>query len=550
MAKAARLAFAARRNELCTWTMRFVGVDWSASTFAMQVRGENDMPGPANVTLGTVGSAAAQGLKVVGVTFENGVPVTTVSGRINKSTMGDTPTPTFPYADELGDDARFVGQVQVDGITRVVFDPFWVVATAFGSDNAPTDRPLSYSAAPRGSAPFSTVSLTFSEEEVIQVKIDGVELLAPFAAQVQAAAAGASADRSAADAAASRARASDLSASASSAAIAAAIAGYPNGAVLTTPLASRALLAAIANPAGAAFLTETGRIGAFVWTPGDQSALVSHDPLQFLAVAPATQPNGSAGAWLRDYQSGEIWVDWGGGRRDGVTDDTAVIQAAIDLTAYLGGGDVRFAKGVHIVAGQLKDTAASNSQIVLPKIDFYENTIALRLRGAGPRLNAQGGSVLRSTLTTGNGSVISCKHPHASTGDVHDNMTSFNFTLEDITVDTVQSPTISRVDASYCYNAANVRSIITVTGGRSHNVGGGTVTFATATTSTSYGWKGSLNDLPLSDLYQDCLVFGFFNGYRSASYPKVSAPLRRRTASRPSSLPKAVTPPGLIDCSR
>jgi hypothetical protein len=59
-----------------------------------------------------------------------------------------------------------------------------------------------------------------------------------------------------------------------------------------------------------------------------------------------------------------------GAAGDGVTDDTAEIQAAIDAAAAAGGGVVYFRKGVYVVGGALTDTSRSNSQLTLPSVNY------------------------------------------------------------------------------------------------------------------------------------------------------------------------------------
>ncbi|MGN6589907.1 MAG: glycosyl hydrolase family 28-related protein [Sphingomicrobium sp.] len=91
--------------------------------------------------------------------------------------------------------------------------------------------------------------------------------------------------------------------------------------------ATRVALAS-SRPQGAAMLCESGREGLFVWDGSDQSAAVGADPGQGIAVAPASDPTGRSGAWLRKFD-GSVNVRWFGARSDGTTDDSAAFVAAI-----------------------------------------------------------------------------------------------------------------------------------------------------------------------------------------------------------------------------
>lgn len=84
-----------------------------------------------------------------------------------------------------------------------------------------------------------------------------------------------------------------------------------------------------------------GGEGWFVWRSGDQSAGVTADPQRGVYVAPASDPSGVSGAWVRvitDF----VKVEWFGAKGDAVrpsdstglptgTDDTAAVAAARDF---------------------------------------------------------------------------------------------------------------------------------------------------------------------------------------------------------------------------
>ncbi|MEG3165533.1 hypothetical protein U1701_13105 [Sphingomonas sp. PB2P19] len=157
--------------------MQFVGVDWSASSFRAQVRLRGDTPGPPQIALGNVTVANTEGLRVVGVAYDAGLPTTTVAGYLSKETMSSAAK--LPYGGEAGDDSLFEWGVQIDGITRIV-GPFWAVASPIDSDLAPLARPSSGGTNTTAPGSFSNVALTIAQEDVVRVSIDGAELLTPY----------------------------------------------------------------------------------------------------------------------------------------------------------------------------------------------------------------------------------------------------------------------------------------------------------------------------------------------------------------------------------
>jgi len=89
-------------------------------------------------------------------------------------------------------------------------------------------------------------------------------------------------------------------------------------------------LAALADRSSPAMLLEAGREGIFAFDPADHSAEIAGDPKQGLYVSPESDVTGASGAWVRQFQ-GPMDVRWFGAKGDGANDDSAAIQAALNL---------------------------------------------------------------------------------------------------------------------------------------------------------------------------------------------------------------------------
>ncbi|RYE75731.1 MAG: hypothetical protein EOP19_25545, partial [Hyphomicrobiales bacterium] len=77
-----------------------------------------------------------------------------------------------------------------------------------------------------------------------------------------------------------------------------------------------ALAAAAGSEGDVAYLAESGREGMFLWRSGNRHAAVASDALQGLAVAPAVDPTGRSGAWLREWDGARGHPEWWGARVD------------------------------------------------------------------------------------------------------------------------------------------------------------------------------------------------------------------------------------------
>ncbi|MGN5374578.1 SGNH/GDSL hydrolase family protein [Sphingomonas hankookensis] len=199
MATTARFDLSAWRND-DAWEcpLRVVGADLTNASLLMDVRLAPDTPGPAEVSLSKV-TTAAQGVRVVGVSTVDDVPVTDLRIKIDRATMQ-----ALPYSGEVGDSAALSYALLIAGITRLV-GSFTVLAHAYGSDAAPADRAPGYGAT-SSAFPSGGATLTIADHEVISLVIDGAGLLAASMAEVTTAAA--RAEDAAAQAQATNARAS------------------------------------------------------------------------------------------------------------------------------------------------------------------------------------------------------------------------------------------------------------------------------------------------------------------------------------------------------
>lgn len=79
-------------------------------------------------------------------------------------------------------------------------------------------------------------------------------------------------------------------------------------------------------------LSETGRVGLFVWTAGDQQAGVSADPDQAIFVPPADSATGVDGAWRRIVGDGVALATWAGVETGGTVAQQAAINRLSDLS--------------------------------------------------------------------------------------------------------------------------------------------------------------------------------------------------------------------------
>lgn len=102
-------------------------------------------------------------------------------------------------------------------------------------------------------------------------------------------------------------------------------------AAVTPVVADRAALKAVDTTAHTSlYLREEGRAGQFVWDASDLSGKVSVDTEEGIYIAPASDPTGASGAWVRQWD-GPADIKWWGPAGDGVTNDRPAFQAAYNV---------------------------------------------------------------------------------------------------------------------------------------------------------------------------------------------------------------------------
>lgn len=156
-------------------------------------------------------------------------------------------------------------------------------------------------------------------------------------------------------------------------------------AIAAASAASRSELAAM-DTARPAMLTEPGREGLFVFDPSDRSADVSGDSAQGVVVAPASDPTGASGAWVRRY-TGPVEAGWFGAAGNGIADDTGALRAAIKFVEAGGGGVLRLGDGTFSVSAMLS--------VIVPDVTIDARGATVTCAGASAPMVYIGGDRTR-----------------------------------------------------------------------------------------------------------------------------------------------------------
>ena len=164
-----------------------------------------------------------------------------------------------------------------------------------------------------------------------------------------------------------------------------------SAAVLLAPSASRAILAT-QDTSLPAYLKEAGREGIFVFSSANLSTYVTADTTQGIYVAPASDTDGSSGAWVRKFD-GPVNAQWWGflpsGTAAGNVTAFNAMLATIDALAVSGGYGLG-ALAVYI--------PPDNTQYQLNA--SIEIRLGLRIFSSGTKLSA-GAKLKWTTQTSG-----------------------------------------------------------------------------------------------------------------------------------------------------
>jgi hypothetical protein len=199
---------------------------------------------------------------------------------------------------------------------------------------------------------------------------------------------------------------------------------------------SRSALAALAAPAEgqAAFLTEPGREGWFRFERRPREAEIASDPAQALFV------RGAGGTWVRIH-SGKVDARWFGAKGDGVSDDTAALQRAIDYVARGRGGGIVIPPGVYPVANltiPAYPLAEGNS---LKVVEIAGTSMPVTLFGSiGSFPMSNEGTIIKSSATAG-GAVLKVAGSSGFGG-----FSFYHVVLRDLNFRTYDNPRIGGVD--------------------------------------------------------------------------------------------------------
>ncbi len=347
MAMTAQLGLTVWRNDdVCEVALRVRGADLTDSALAMQVRDHGDAAGPALIDLVKVTNGNAEGLRVAGVRIEGGVPVSDLRIRINKSTRQ-----ALPYMGEAGDAAQLEYALLIAGRTRLV-GAFFVPAHSYGSDSAPAARPAAWGVRTDIGMPATGATLTIAGDDVVELVVDGADLIGAAASVAKG-----EADRAAAAVVDARAWAEgdalpagrsarswsrEAESSASAASVAAGVAGGFVGGVMYATTAAG--LAATAADGFFSVRGENAAIYARLYQKVNGQAVEQ----TYLAGGLGLSLLGQRADTGRTFDVTDY-----GAKGNGVADDTTAIRLAMRMCALSGGGTVFFPRtsNFYLLAG-------------------------------------------------------------------------------------------------------------------------------------------------------------------------------------------------------
>jgi len=231
-----------------------------------------------------------------------------------------------------------------------------------------------------------------------------------------------------------------------------------------------------------------------------------------IAAGKVPTTDGSGGFTYED--AGGSFLNWCnvmdfGATGDGVTDDTAAIQAAIDGCTASGteSGTIYFPPGIYLIGGALQDTGAFNGQLLLPSVaSSGEAQISVRLIGAArPPTNLLGDtapdpsgySIIKSTLTGASGTAA-C----VSGGNATNNITVY---LQDLICIAPDNPTFTFWNLGHT-QGGGIKDVLVYTANY------WTPPITQPSHSNSYGVKLSQATYSAYTYVNDLVVVGFYTG--------------------------------------
>ena len=203
-----------------------------------------------------------------------------------------------------------------------------------------------------------------------------------------------------------------------------------------------------------------------------------------------------------------------GAKGDGVTDDTAAIQACIDLATANGGGRIYFPRGEYIVSGALRNTSQANAQLILPNLTYGNSEqISIEFYGEIPppaiayviknyTILPKKHVVIRSTLNAGVGGCML-----GAWGGGAANFTNLLVKMENISFRLPENPVLTALDLS---RVASIDLDNVVADSSNYNIR----QLVEPTTPTSHGIKLPARYNGAHTRLGSVDVLGFYNGYR------------------------------------
>lgn len=225
---------------------------------------------------------------------------------------------------------------------------------------------------------------------------------------------------------------------------------------------TRTLVKGADTTLGTVYLNSGKRSGWFRWDSTVPIATHQADTQEGIYLPPSA---GAIGAWTRVY-SGPVYAGWFGATIDGVTDDFAALQGAIDLLKYIGGGELDCGDGVFatsdvlLVSGNniyLKGRGAGYYQAVPSAVNIRASAatriVRLTAGTTGPVLKFSSpsggqrklGGGVSGIMLDGNGRATSCLHIESRAHGRYENVALVYATESNLLMNTLTSAVLSAV---------------------------------------------------------------------------------------------------------